>query len=123
MYFHCQDCLPRIAQLVQQSEGAVSTNARSVRYSVPAPASGSAFLSHFLYIHSLSEIQESANRKAAYLLVKYSQSYIKNIIRRRLRFPTRPAEGVSELTPLHCAKHYCICQFIQKVTFNTFRRV
>uniref|UniRef100_A0AC34GXK2 RNA helicase n=1 Tax=Panagrolaimus sp. ES5 TaxID=591445 RepID=A0AC34GXK2_9BILA len=49
------------------------------------------------------------------LLRAHIQPYIKSFVKRRLLFPTRPAEGVSDFRPKHCQKNHCLCQFVEEV--------
>jgi len=56
--------------------------------------------------------------RARMLILKYSQNYVKGIGNRRLRFPSRPGEGVSEFAPKHCAQSMCLCQYLQKYHFE-----
>ncbi|GMT33574.1 hypothetical protein PFISCL1PPCAC_24871, partial [Pristionchus fissidentatus] len=62
----------------------------------------------------IGEVKE----QAAKLVLKYSHGYVKDSARSRIVFPTRPTQGVSEYSPLHCQKKLCVCQYIDKKHFN-----
>ncbi|VDO56030.1 unnamed protein product [Haemonchus placei] len=53
-----------------------------------------------------------------FLVLKYSQEFVKDTARYRLVFPSRPTLGVSDYLPKHCPKQMCLCQFIDKHHFN-----
>jgi hypothetical protein len=66
------------------------------------------------------EMSETAvNFEAKELVFKYIQLYVKAYVKRRLLFPTRPSEGVSEYMPKHCTKSHCLCQFIETVILSS----
>ena len=52
------------------------------------------------------------------LLRDHIQTYIKSFVKRRLLFPTRPSEGVSDFRPKHSPKNHCLCQFVEEVSLN-----
>lgn len=56
--------------------------------------------------------------RAQVLLLRYSEAYVKALVRKNIKFPSGPIEGVSEFTPLHCRESYCLCQFLQKFHFE-----
>ncbi|CAJ0917878.1 unnamed protein product, partial [Mesorhabditis belari] len=60
------------------------------------------------------EIEE----KARNLILKYSQGFIKDTSMGRINFPSRPQHGVSDFSPKHCKKQYCLCQYVEKKHFN-----
>uniref|UniRef100_A0A914HSI5 Transmembrane protein n=1 Tax=Globodera rostochiensis TaxID=31243 RepID=A0A914HSI5_GLORO len=66
--------------------------------------------------NSLSDMENSD--KAEGLMLDYAQAYIKGLVKLRLRFPTRPSEGVSDFLPRHVAKSHCLCQFVATEHFH-----
>uniref|UniRef100_A0A183CHR6 Transmembrane protein n=1 Tax=Globodera pallida TaxID=36090 RepID=A0A183CHR6_GLOPA len=66
--------------------------------------------------NSLSDIEIAD--KAEGLMLDYAQAYIKGLVKLRLRFPTRPSEGVSDFLPRHVAKSHCLCQFVATEHFH-----
>lgn len=64
------------------------------------------------------QVGEGTSSQARLLLLKYSQSYGKALVRKRLRFPATPGQGVSEHAPLHCPASLCLCQYIHKYHFE-----
>ncbi|KHN88346.1 hypothetical protein Tcan_15693 [Toxocara canis] len=93
MYLRSSECLPQIERLIRQQNASAQ----------PRPVEMNA-----------AEVKDLALR----LLLKYSQNYVKETSKRRLLFPTRPLEGVSEFLPKHCATSYCLCQYVEKKHFK-----
>ncbi|MFH4980140.1 hypothetical protein AB6A40_006849 [Gnathostoma spinigerum] len=93
MYIRTEECLPDIERIIRQRNAAAQ----------PTPIT-----------MSNTEIRALATK----LVLKYSQEFVKKTSQKRLLFPTRPAEGVSEFLPKHCALSHCLCQFIEKNHFN-----
>ncbi|CAI5454563.1 unnamed protein product [Caenorhabditis angaria] len=63
---------------------------------------------------SNDEIEREANR----LILRYSQEYVKSVVKKRLVFPSKPMYGVSDYAPKHCKSQMCLCQFIEDRRFN-----
>ncbi|CCD65707.1 PH domain-containing protein [Caenorhabditis elegans] len=61
---------------------------------------------------------ENIEREAASLILKYSQEYVKSVVKKRLIFPSKPIHGVSNYAPKHCKTQMCLCQFIDEKKFN-----
>uniref|UniRef100_A0A8R1DZF6 Uncharacterized protein n=1 Tax=Caenorhabditis japonica TaxID=281687 RepID=A0A8R1DZF6_CAEJA len=61
---------------------------------------------------------ESFVREAAALILEYSQEYVKSVVKKRLIFPNKPIQGVSNYAPKHCKTQMCLCQFIDEKKFN-----
>uniref|UniRef100_A0A0N5ATN8 Inner membrane protein n=1 Tax=Syphacia muris TaxID=451379 RepID=A0A0N5ATN8_9BILA len=89
MFLRTAECLPDVERLIRQQN--LTAN--------PAPKP----LNH-------KEIQEYAE----FLILKYSNNFVKDTTKKKLNFPTRPLEGVSEFSPKHCQTSYCLCQYIEK---------
>ncbi|VDK17992.1 unnamed protein product [Anisakis simplex] len=68
--------------------------------------------------HPIEMNAREVNDFAIRLILKYSQNFVKETSKKRLLFPTRPVEGVSEFTPKHCTNSYCICQYVEKRHFK-----
>ncbi|VDD96751.1 unnamed protein product [Enterobius vermicularis] len=96
MFIRTGECLPDVQRLIRQQ------NAMAVN--------GPKQMSH-------KEVEELSET----LVLKYSNNFVKDTTKKKLTFPTRPLEGVSEFAPKHCATSYCICQYIEK-HFNRPRR-
>lgn len=93
MYIRSSECLPDIERLIRQQNATAQPRAIEM---------------------SADEVKDLALR----LVLKYSQNYVKETSKKRLLFPTRPLEGVSEFSPKHCANSYCLCQYVEKRHFK-----
>ncbi|CAI4227038.1 unnamed protein product [Auanema sp. JU1783] len=102
LWFDIEDCIPDLERLIriEASGGAVVYGGETLS------ASGKQLTKR--------EIED----KAKQLILKYSQGYVKDTVKKRLVFPSRPGLGVSEFVPRHCAKQQCLCQYIDKKHFN-----
>jgi len=97
MYYQTQDCLVDIEKQLRISNSTAK----------PKP---------ILMTHD-----EMANA-CDQLLRDHIQIYIKSFVKRRLLFPTRPSEGVSDFRPKHSPKNHCLCQFIEEEYFNSYKK-
>ncbi|KAL3072414.1 hypothetical protein niasHT_034098 [Heterodera trifolii] len=70
----------------------------------------------FSSANCLSDIE--ITQKADELMLAHAQAYLKALVKHRLRFPTRPSEGVSDFLPRHVAKSHCLCQFVATEHFH-----
>uniref|UniRef100_A0A1I7XVF7 DUF2500 family protein n=1 Tax=Heterorhabditis bacteriophora TaxID=37862 RepID=A0A1I7XVF7_HETBA len=106
IWFRCDNCLADIERLIR-----IEASGGAVVYSGEAHAA-------FAKELTKKEVQE----KARQLILKYSQGYVKDTVKHRIIFPSRPSHGVSEFVPKHCTKQLCLCQYIDKYHFNRLPR-
>jgi hypothetical protein len=106
VYFRTSDCMSKIMQMLSQHEQTVAVSMGLNATTQPSVNSVSI---------DMQRPEALLVERSKTLVLKYSQSYVKAVAKRTIRFPTRPAEGVSEFAPRHCTKLYCLCQYLQKV--------
>uniref|UniRef100_A0A914W7G2 Transmembrane protein 268 n=1 Tax=Plectus sambesii TaxID=2011161 RepID=A0A914W7G2_9BILA len=107
IYFRTSDCMSKIMQMQSQYEQTVG---------VPTATTSPSVASVSIDMHRPEGLLVE---RAKILVLKFSQSYVKALAKRTIRFPTRPTEGVSEFSPRHCTKSLCLCQYLQKYHFES----
>ena len=127
VHYDAEDCLRTVAERLEEIEKTKVSGGGNSRISSRIPHPQVSKRGETLTDPSTNNRITKYMEEATRLILKHSQTYVKDMVRRRLNFrqENRTAPGLdeewampTELPPKHAPHCLCLCQYIEKYYFR-----